>query len=93
MMETLRAFFQIGSVECVTCQVPRSQGREGAANAVALEGVLALVVVGARRDIWGWVVDGAGCSEDDMLFTRKQGSYVQWNFRKYWLGILRCRLL
>lgn len=67
-METLRAFFHIGSVECVTCQVPRSQGRGGGVNAGgALEEVLEkALIVGARRVIEDGRDEGAG-SEDDML--------------------------
>jgi hypothetical protein len=69
-METLRAFFHIGSVECVTCQVPRSQGRGGGVNAVVALEVALELVVGARRVICGWRVDGAGF-EDDMLYIRR----------------------
>lgn len=74
-METLRAFLHIGSVEWVTCQVPRSQGRGGGVNAVALELVVELVV-GARRVICGWMDEGAG-SGDDMLYIRRWGACVQ----------------
>jgi hypothetical protein len=72
-METLRAFFHMGSVECVTCQVPRSQGRGGGVNTVvALEEVVVKLVVGARKVICAGTVEGAG-SEDDMLYARRIG--------------------
>jgi len=75
-METLRAFFHIGSVECVTCQVPRSQGRGGGMNAViALEGVVVELVVGGRNVICAGRVEEAG-SEDDMLHARRWGGLV-----------------
>jgi hypothetical protein len=48
-MRTLRDFFHIGKVECVTFQVPESQDREGGGMSWGLVGR----VDGARRIIGG----------------------------------------
>ena len=81
-METLRAFFHMGRVECVTCQVPRSQERGGGVNdTAALEreaAAAAAVVVGERRVTIGWGVEALG-PEDDMPLEGKGLRY-----RKNW---------
>lgn len=74
MMETLRAFFQMGSVECVTCQVPRSHGSGGGVNVVAVAVAVAVLglVVGARSVIWGWEGEAVG-SGVDMVWSNLLG--------------------
>lgn len=67
-MATLRAFFHMGRVECVTCQVPRNQSIGGGLKVVVLE--VALDVVGARRVIGEWPLAVMGSSSDMLLSGR-----------------------
>jgi ferredoxin len=63
---TLRAFFHMGSVECVTCQVPVRKGRGGAMSAGdSEEEVLAEV-----EEMW----EGARSVTDIVIVRIEEGS-------------------
>lgn len=52
VMHTLRLDFHMGSVECVTCQVPLRKDKGGAVNVLVVEEGRVDEVVGARSVIY-----------------------------------------